>query len=482
MSEAPAKPPGTMAAPASGVKVRMYRRGFGDCFLLAFPTGGPRPCYLLVDCGVRLGFEDAAETMKEVTASLYEATGGRIDVLVAIREHWDHVSGFQQAKEVFDRIEIGEVWAPWTEDPNDPVAQRLRARRELAVEALIAAAQELRQCGEEDGAGSLESVLGLFGEIGKDGRPAASAQTTMAYVLGRGHPPRYLRPGDRPDLPGVDGACIYVLGPPGVTPPGALPAPVPAAAVDAGSPPGAGAAPKALSFPFPFDTYFRVPVDGARQDPFFQASYFGAPGHPDEHEMDWRQIETEWLSSAKPALQGDGKGYNTGLSLALELSPGGKVLLFATDSQTESWLSWHHLQWPSRGGSGAPQASDVPVVPDVPAAPVTVAELLSRTVLYKVGHHASFIGASRDGGLELMTDPGLTVMIPVDIPFPSLLQDLLEKAKGRVLRADSGAPARSPGLSSEEWKDFERRCAVNPDYVELTVGEPEARPHRKKKA
>ncbi len=202
-----------MAAPAAGVKVRMYRQGLGDCFLLAFPTRGPRPCYVLIDCGVRLGL-DVREAMVRMVASLDEATGGRIDVLVAIREHWDYVSGFQQAKEAFDRIEIGQVWAPWTEDPNDPAAQRLRARRETAVRALHAAAEELRQCGEEESAGSLESVLGWFGEIGKDGLPASLHQT-MAYVLGRGHPPRYLRPGDRPELPGVEGARVSVLGPSG---------------------------------------------------------------------------------------------------------------------------------------------------------------------------------------------------------------------------------------------------------------------------
>ncbi len=29
-------PGGTFKAPAGGVKARMYRQGFGDCFLLAF--------------------------------------------------------------------------------------------------------------------------------------------------------------------------------------------------------------------------------------------------------------------------------------------------------------------------------------------------------------------------------------------------------------------------------------------------------------
>jgi hypothetical protein len=374
VSEAPATRPETMAAPAAGVKVRRLLQGLSDCFLLAFPTAGPRPCYVLVDCGVSLGLEDAAERMKKVGASLEEATGGRLDVLVATREHWDQAAGFQQAKEVFDRIEIGQVWVPWTEDPDDPAAQRLRARRETAVRALHAAAQELRQCGEEDSAGSLESVLGFFGEVGKDGRHAA-IQQTMAYLLGRGHPPRYLRPGDRLELPGVDGACACVLGPPGAAPQSAEAAP--------GAALGIKMEPKSQGFPF--DPYFRVPVEAARQDPFFQASYFGVAGQPSEHEMVWRQIETEWLTSARSVNSFD--GVSSSLILALELAPGGRALLFAADAQ-------RHL-------------------------------------------------------------------MPGALAVPSLLQSLLE------------GTGRAPRLSPDEWNDFAKRCTVTPEYVELTLDEPD---------
>ena len=49
-----------MTAPASGVKIRMYRQGLGDCFLLAFPDpAAARPFYMLIDCGVLLGTQDA---------------------------------------------------------------------------------------------------------------------------------------------------------------------------------------------------------------------------------------------------------------------------------------------------------------------------------------------------------------------------------------------------------------------------------------
>jgi glyoxylase-like metal-dependent hydrolase (beta-lactamase superfamily II) len=453
---------GKMAAPATGVKVRMYRQALRDCFLLAFPTRGPRPCYVLVDCGVQLGTVEAADTMQQAAASLALATGGKIDVLMATREHWDHVADFQQAKEAFDPIEIGQVWASWTEDPNDPTARRLRSRREIAVRALHEAAQELRQCGDEDSAGSLESVLGSFGDLGKDGRPAA-VQQTMAYLFGRGQPPRYLRPGDRLELPGVDSARVYVLGPPGVTPG--------LAAAEGTAHEAGGAELKTQSFPF--DPYYRVPVDAARLDPFFQASYFGVAGQSSEHEMAWRQIENEWLTSASHLTsQLDASANHTGLALAVELMPSGKVLLFAAGARTDDWLSWHHLQWPREDESGAP--------------PITVAELLRHTVVYEVGRLVSHAATLEAGGLDLMTDPELVVLMPADVdgarrPVPPLLQSLQEKAKGRVLRADLGLPPQSPQLSPGEWKEFEKRCTFTSDYVELTIAEPASQERRKQK-
>ena len=161
-----------MTAPAAGVKIRMYRQGLGDCFLLAFATGAGRPCYMLIDCGVLLGTQDAGGKMRQVAESLRDSTGGRIDVLVATHQHWDHLSGFDQAREIFDEIDFGEVWVGWTEDPGNELANRLRARRRAHLQALSAAARSLRAVGAAPKAETLEAVLGFFGDLGVDGRPS----------------------------------------------------------------------------------------------------------------------------------------------------------------------------------------------------------------------------------------------------------------------------------------------------------------------
>ncbi len=98
------------------MRARMYRQGLGDCFLLSFPRAHGES-HVLIDCGVLKGTADATARINRVAESILESTGGRLDALVVTHEHWDHISGFLQAESVFARLEIGEVWMAWTEDP-----------------------------------------------------------------------------------------------------------------------------------------------------------------------------------------------------------------------------------------------------------------------------------------------------------------------------------------------------------------------------
>ena len=108
-------------------------------------------------------------------------------------------------------------------------------------------------------------------------------------------------------------------------------------------------------------------------------------------------------------------------------------------------------------------------------------DLLRRTVLYKVGHHASHNATLRARGLELMTDPELVAMIPVDervarekkrwnMPFPPLYERLLEKTEHRVLRADQPPPTKAPAESAARvWSEFRRRTRVDRLYLAYTI-------------
>lgn len=495
-----ATPTPMMKAPGSGVRVRMYRQGLGDCFLLAFPPSrGSRPRFMLIDCGVLLGTPGGDERIREVAGHILKSTGGQIDVLVATHQHWDHLSGFEQARDLFDQLKIGEVWVAWTEDPEDSVSRSLRRERVAVLRALTATVSRLRMNGEEESvrkADGLASVLGFFGDLGADGKPSG-IERAMSYVIGRGKPPRYRTPGEGPlSVPGAAGVRVYVLGPPkgldflkhssprrGEAYEARLALDEETAFVSAILHSQDKADKLSMSLEekqvarlaFPFKKAFRVDPKDAQQDPFFQELYYGFPGggvagEPSERDLEWRRIDLDWMGAATNlALKLDSDTNNTSLALAIELVHSGKVLLFPGDAQAGNWNSWYPLEWPGRDEGHL----------------LTVTDLLARTVLYKVGHHASHNATLRENGLELMSHPDLVALIPVDekmahkpkggspkgwdMPFPPLLRRLKEKTNGRVLRVDKGMPKRPSRVPSGEWKRFTDCCEERELYIDFTV-------------
>src|SRR5436190_7395019 len=83
------------------VKVRMYRQGLGDCFLLSFPRPG-RPFHLLIDCGVIQSTTKGNNIMKRVAADIRKVSRGELDVVVISHRHWLSISGFLQAQKTFE--------------------------------------------------------------------------------------------------------------------------------------------------------------------------------------------------------------------------------------------------------------------------------------------------------------------------------------------------------------------------------------------
>src|SRR5262249_16788187 len=83
------------------IKVRMYRQGLGDCFLITIPRKNHRAFYAVIDCGVILGTANAGTVMTEVVEHIIQTTGGHIDLVAATHEHWDHISGFNQARDAW---------------------------------------------------------------------------------------------------------------------------------------------------------------------------------------------------------------------------------------------------------------------------------------------------------------------------------------------------------------------------------------------
>jgi hypothetical protein len=432
----------TPAANAAGyrAKVRMYRQGLGDCFLITLPRNGSvRPFYVMIDCGVVLGTEKPEDIMTKVMESIVAETKGAIDVLVATHEHWDHLSGFVQAKDSFDKLtSIGEVWLAWTENPDDPLTKTLKAERGQALAALRMGLAHLQLAGEDDRAAELGTILEFFG-MAKGATTADALKNVKAKAPNQA--PRYFDPEKNgPVTPAGLDVRFYILGPPHdekmlrkINPSstnketyglamGAL-----SMFMD-----GAGTALGDRDDGRPFDQQYEIPFVYAQSAPelgFFREYYFQPDGEAPES---WRRIDGDWLGGASDmALQLDSLTNNTSLALAIELEPGGDVLLFAADAQVGNWLSWQNLKWTVEGKD------------------VTGPDLLKRAIFYKVGHHGSHNATLRAQGLEEM-ERLRVAMIPVNhdmavkkrwgkMPLDELVAALDKQAKGVVLRADDKA-------------------------------------------
>ncbi len=512
----------------NSVKVRMYRHGFGDCFLLSFCRGKTRVFSMLIDCGIKHNTKSddvpIEDVIKDLLGTLKPVGGGKpvIDVLVATHEHWDHISFFHPTKSpnFFSQFEIRQVWLAWTENPEDEEALRINSRLRQGAAALKNAARKLKNTlpkkkpqskgmyvGEQAEADareqfnlSLEDVLGFYGvtaitetsvtalrkttESGikyKD-KNATSVETAVAMEniveLGKkGNGIKYFSPGTQVDRAWVPpGVNVFVLGPPKN------------ALINKSNPTRGHGHENYLGIDHSGLTSF---IDGALQmdaeqtgklqvdhsKPFGNGVGISAEAaktksyfqqfyfDADQHRM----IENNWLDIAGQfALQLDGAINNTSLVLAIELEESGKVLLFPGDAQVGSWLSWHQHEWK--------------VKRDSKTKTITATDLLNNTVLYKVSHHGSHNATVKDQGLELMTHPELVAMMPEKekcyngIPHPPLIKRLKQMCKGRVLvSADVNFPPESletdapKELSPAEWEEFKANLVVDKLYIEYTI-------------
>ena len=155
--------------------------------------------------------------MTKVVDDVVATTGGKVDLLLATHEHWDHLSGFIQAAESFANLSVGEVWLAWTEDPDDALAKQLGEERRSALTALQMCNSALRMANDHaSGLGPpaqadiVAEMLGFFG--GASGGTTKDALVKVK-TMSNGRV-RYCRPGDDPVHLTDPDARLYVLGPP----------------------------------------------------------------------------------------------------------------------------------------------------------------------------------------------------------------------------------------------------------------------------
>ena len=110
------------------IRIRMYRVGFGDCFLLSIPTSkgqsADKQQHILIDCGVHSSGDIG--TIEKVVKNISEVTNKKLAVIIATHAHQDHISGFNKFKDLFSKFKIREVWLPWTWDENNEKAVKIQ--------------------------------------------------------------------------------------------------------------------------------------------------------------------------------------------------------------------------------------------------------------------------------------------------------------------------------------------------------------------
>jgi hypothetical protein len=422
----------------------MYQVGeLGDCFLLQFSEGVDKS-NVLVDCGSFRNKQTSIARLKEVVANIFTQTGNKpLDVVIGTHQHNDHLSGYVHCESLF-KGKIDQTWLSWLDDPNDNDAKSVAKDHKSLLDGVTEIHKRITEAklGVDGSVQTLKDMLGFYG-IENAGDPVIPAKgVEILKKIGK-KKVQFLSPGQVLDLPGMTANKIkvYVLGPPRDQ-----------ELLFDKDPKTGQSYDKNLTFAMTNTKKLLAALDNRTatiddcedgQFPFSE-SYKKTAATVDPATLnlynkvgeDYRKIDNDWLDQAnRLALYLNSYTNNSSLVLAFELVKSKKVLLFAADAQTGNWLSWNKIKW-----KGLPDG-------------FTTYDLLKRTVLYKVGHHASH-NATLVEAFEIMGSEELVAMIPVDktdpnitkpngwkMPATNLFKRLKEKTQNRVLRMDEGFAA-----------------------------------------
>lgn len=488
-------------APQNGVKIRMYRQGHGDCFLLTMRRDDGKPFNLLIDCGFKPGSEIKVP-IEAVIDDIHEATGGHLDVLMVTHEHQDHVNMFLaklNGKTMFDAFTVDGLWFGWTANRKDKRASEIREGHKKAAQALADVSARLRASfGAAGVANEIDEMLEFegFGAAGhppgkidsKATIPTPKIAAAMDYVFDKVDKEakrKYFKPHEKPfEIEDVPGIRVYALGPPrGQT------------LLDKELPdkedadrlyerPGHG-----LSFGFgsgltglfgaveshaaPELDHFRpftrkdelTRASGTWEDTAAFFNYFYPEDEKKTRQERWRRVDSDWLfAAAWFARKLNVEVNNSSLVIAIELTGTGKVLLFPGDAQYGNWVSWTEKPFPLGGDSE-----------------LTVKDLLARTVFYKVGHHGShnatlkgttdstyanldWLGREFEREFTAVipaNEPwAFGLKVPWEHPLSSIRKALDRKADGRVFQSniDFSDMKRTSGSPAADWQKFVKQA------------------------
>lgn len=436
---------------ATRIRVRMYRVGFGDFFLLTVP-GNSGPAHVLIDCGVHAKAIEGA--MDHCVADLKATTGGRLALVIATHYHADHLSGFASNYEEFLGFDVGMVWITNRLDPSHAGAMAIMSGVTSLASALALRLGARTDEEAEQAKAKVDNALGVrLGASGERGN-AKALELLRSGFGSKDTPVRYYQGGDVPELPpelaGVLTAEILAPAPLDVA--GQFTASDNAEAqflalggsgADTGNGSGVEVDPgpdgplppfwkrawPATAGDYPSTSFDEFDSGGARTP---------SVGDGEENlRTALRRLRPDAVLAAADLV--DGTLNNQ--SLVVLFTCRGKKLLFVGDAQWGNWAYWLYRR--DVRGSTAPTLS------------AKAAEILGSIDFYKVGHHGSTnatpipaVGALNRRAAAMVSTANGAYGSPAkqtEVPRTALLDALAARTKNRTVRSDwVGGPGVDP--------------------------------------
>jgi hypothetical protein len=224
--EAPA--PGNAAwTPAEGevgVRVRMYRVGFGDFFLVTLLDGQGKPLHIIIDCGVFKGTSQTGDinSIESAVANMAQITEGEVALVIMTHRHADHIAGFARCADTFKKLKVQAVWMPVWESEYEPAALKFQAQLTRTAMGLRQHFTSLGAQASEEQDTARKYMENATGELAATGGAAAGSNAAALDLLKRGFgvTPAYYKCADTAALPKVladAGLACQILGPPPIT-------------------------------------------------------------------------------------------------------------------------------------------------------------------------------------------------------------------------------------------------------------------------
>jgi beta-lactamase superfamily II metal-dependent hydrolase len=200
----------------SSLRVRMYRVGFGDFFLVTVPSSdGPQ--HIVIDCGVTKGTTGKGDiaSIKWAVRHMADETNGKLTLIIVTHRHQDHIIGFSRCATEFEKFKVDAIWMPYWETEYAADVHKLQDDLQgIALDLRAAALAGDANADMDEILGIVENATG----ISKEGPGGGTNAQSLDLLKNRlGVKPDYYYKGQKPKLPAglvTAGLSAEILGPP----------------------------------------------------------------------------------------------------------------------------------------------------------------------------------------------------------------------------------------------------------------------------